>query len=36
VDWQKEGGQWRIIYVERLDPITGEVMGIFEEAVRAQ
>jgi hypothetical protein len=36
VDWQKEGGQWRIIYVERLDPITGEVMGIFEESVRAQ
>ncbi|QDU39272.1 hypothetical protein Mal4_36110 [Maioricimonas rarisocia] len=24
VTWQKEGGKWRIIYVEQLDPITGE------------
>ena len=36
VDWQKEGGQWRIIDVERLDPITGESMNIFDESVRAQ
>lgn len=24
VTWQKEGGEWKIIAVERLDPITGE------------
>ena len=24
VTWQKEGGKWRIIYIELLDPITGE------------
>lgn len=24
VTWQKEGGKWRIIYVQQLDPITGE------------
>lgn len=35
VDWQKEGGQWRIITVERLDPITGESMDIFAGSVRA-
>jgi hypothetical protein len=36
VDWQKEGGEWRIIYAERLDPITGEVMAIDEESVRSR
>lgn len=35
VDWQKEGGEWRIVNVERLDPINGEVMDIFESSQRA-
>ncbi len=26
VSWQKEGGEWRIINVERLDPIRGDPM----------
>lgn len=36
VDWQKEAGEWRIIKVERLDPITGESMDYFEGSARAQ
>ena len=36
VDWQKEAGEWRIIKVERLDPVTGEPMDPFEGSVRAQ
>ncbi|REJ79674.1 MAG: hypothetical protein DWQ34_19615 [Planctomycetota bacterium] len=36
VDWQKEGGEWRIINVRRLDPINGDVMKIDERAVRSE
>jgi hypothetical protein len=31
VVWQLEGGRWRIIGVERLDPVRGEPVGIFAE-----
>lgn len=33
--WQKEGGNWRIINIERLDPISGERMSITEQSERA-
>lgn len=33
--WQKEGGNWRIIDIERLDPISGERMGINSPSERA-
>ncbi len=37
VDWQKEGGEWRIIEVERLDPITGEPFDdVFERSQRVR
>ena len=37
VDWQKEGGEWRIVNVQRLDPINGEPFAdIFESSQRAQ
>jgi ketosteroid isomerase-like protein len=32
VVWQKEGTDWKIVKVERLDPITGDTMGYFEES----
>jgi hypothetical protein len=35
VTWQKEGGEWRIIGVERLDPINGEPMDLFAASERA-
>ncbi|MEX0587121.1 MAG: hypothetical protein WD176_10780 [Pirellulales bacterium] len=34
--WQKEGGDWRIINVQRLDPISGEPMGLFMKSERAK
>ncbi len=27
--WQKEGGRWRVIKIERLHPLTGEEVGVF-------
>lgn len=31
VDWQQEGNDWRIVKVQRLDPISGAAMGVFED-----
>lgn len=36
VTWQKEGGEWRIVNVQRLDPITGEPMELLETSERAR
>lgn len=33
--WQKEGGEWRIIGIQRLDPISGEPMQIDARSERA-
>lgn len=33
--WQKEGGEWRIIDIQRLDPISGERMNIDTQSERA-
>lgn len=33
--WQKEGGEWRIIDVQRLDPISGEQMDLLARSERA-
>ena len=33
--WQKEGGDWRIIDVQRLDPISGEQMDLLARNERA-
>ncbi len=32
VTWQKEGGKWKIIEVDRLNPLTGESMGILKQS----
>jgi hypothetical protein len=32
VVWQKEGTDWLIVKVDRLDPITGESMGYFDDS----
>ncbi len=32
VTWQKEGGKWKIIEVDRLNPMTGESMGILKQS----
>lgn len=34
--WQKEGGDWKIIDLQRLDPVSGERMDIDTPAERAQ
>lgn len=34
--WQKEGGNWRIVDLQRLDPITGEPMFLLETSERAR
>ena len=28
--WQKEANEWRVVNVQRLDPITGEPIGIYD------
>lgn len=28
--WQREGGHWRMIRVQRLNPVTGEPMGVWD------
>ena len=33
-DWQKEGGEWKVIRIERLDPINRTPMKIFEPSTR--
>jgi hypothetical protein len=33
--WQKQGGDWRIIEIQRLDPISGERMNIDAQSERA-
>jgi len=33
--WQKEGGEWRIIGLQRLDPISGEPMELMTQSERA-
>lgn len=30
--WQKEGGEWRIVSIKRLNPITGEDMDMLKQA----
>ncbi len=32
VTWQKEGGEWKIIEVDRLDPVTGQSMNILKQS----
>ena len=32
ITWQKEAGKWKIINVERLNPITGKTMQILKQA----
>jgi hypothetical protein len=32
--WQKEGGEWRIVRVQRLDPISGEGMDMMARSER--
>jgi hypothetical protein len=32
VTWQSEGDEWRIIRVQRLNPVSGEQMGILDRA----
>jgi hypothetical protein len=30
--WQKEAGEWKIVAVQRLNPVTGEKMGIWQQS----
>ncbi|MFK7820017.1 MAG: hypothetical protein AB8G99_14940 [Planctomycetaceae bacterium] len=30
--WDKRGSDWKVTLIERLDPVRGEVMGVFESA----
>ena len=34
--WRQEAGEWRIIDVQRLDPINGEPMGVFERSASSR
>lgn len=34
VTWQKEGGDWKIVDIRRLDPVSGEVMDMLEPTER--
>lgn len=32
--WQKEAGEWKIVGVQRLNPVTGEKMGILQQSAQ--
>lgn len=32
--WQKEAGEWKIVGVQRLNPVTGEKMGVLQQSAQ--
>ena len=28
--WHKEGGEWKLVQIERKNPLTGEIVGVFD------